>query len=116
MAVAFMGHGFRKVALVTAAALTLGLGALSTSGAAVPQEQKEQIVLLYALRMAPEYCKWTDVGDLSKLDAKIAEAEKALEITADEKAKFVAMASGEVAKPETCTDGFVRSMLEEAVK
>lgn len=107
-----------RVALAAAAMLAgiLGQAPASSSAQAATEQEKEQIGLLYGLQMAPAYCKWADVGDSAKLDEKVAEAEKLLGITEADKAKYKKLAEEDLKKPSVCTDGFARSLYDEAIK
>jgi len=77
--------------------------------------EKDALGMLYSIQLAPKICNWS--GDLSKLDAKIADAEKALNVSDEEKAKLTAAAEAEMKKPESCAqDGLVKAMFDDAVK
>jgi hypothetical protein len=117
-AASLLRNGLEKAALVTAAVLVGCLGHAPASFAQpATSGPKEQIVLLYELQMAPTVCQWNDVGDASKLDAKVVEAEKELGITDDEKAKFEALAEADLRIPKSCdADGLARALYDEAVK
>jgi hypothetical protein len=80
--------------------------------------QKEAIGMFYELQMAPKVCKWTDAADSRKLDATIADQEKALGVTAADRVKFMKMAEDDLkSDPSNCAkDGMIRPMYDEAVK
>lgn len=80
--------------------------------------QKEAIGMFYELKLAPTVCKWTDAGSSKKLDATIADQEKALGVTTAERADLMAKAEADLkSDPSNCAkDGMLRPMYDEAIK
>ena len=106
-----------SIGRVVAAALAALAVTMPVARAEPAQDDpKAQIVIMYGLVMAPSVCQWKDAADPAKLAAKVAEMEKALGITDDEKAKFKAAAEEDLRKPGNCTDGMARSMYDEMAK
>ena len=62
----------KKIILATVCAVA-AIGSIQQAHA-----QKEAIGMFYEMQMAPKVCKWTGVADGKKLDATIADMEKAL--------------------------------------
>ncbi len=102
-----------KKTIITAACIMLGLASIQQAHA-----QKEMIGMFYEMKLAPTVCKWTNAADSKKLDATIAAQEKALGITASEKATFMKAAEADIrSDPSNCTaEGMLRPMYDEAVK
>lgn len=104
-------HGFGRAAS-TAALLLIG----SLAAPALAQEAKEMLGLMYAVQMAPKVCQWTDAGPSTNLDAKIAEAEKALGISDADRTTLRTQAEAEIRKDMTgnCDPkGMLRAMYND---
>jgi len=74
--------------------------------------------MFYELQMAPSVCKWSNAGDHGKLDATIAAQERALGVSAAERADMMKKAEADLrSDPSNCAnDGMLRPMYDEAVK
>ena len=78
---------------------------------------KEAMGPMYEMQIAPKICGWKDVASTKKLDAAIADQEKALGITAADRASLMKEAEdGLKADMDNCTDGTLRAMFDEEVK
>ena len=99
--------------VIASACLLAGFGVIPQAHA-----QKEAIGMFYEMQMAPAVCNWKDAGDSKKLDAKVADMEKALGVTAAEKATMMKAAEADLkSDPSNCAaDGMIRPMYDEAVK
>lgn len=101
---------------LTAAAVFIGGFCLVSHSSAQDMSPKDMLGIMYEVQMAPKVCQWTDAGDSSKLDAKVAEGEKALNITDDEKATLKARAEADLRKElkDNCDPkGMLRAMYDE---
>lgn len=80
--------------------------------------QKEAMGMMYEVQMAPKQCGWKDAADGKKLDANIAAQEKALGVSASEKAAMIKAAEADLkGDPSNCApDGLLRSMYNEMAK
>jgi hypothetical protein len=92
------------------------VGAVGVAPAALAQ--KEAMGMFYELQLAPVVCHWHGTGDRTKLDATIAAQERALGVSAAERAEMMRTAEAELrADPANCAaDGMLRPMYDEAVK
>ena len=69
------------------------------------------------LQIAPKICGWKDAASTTKLDAQIADQEKAMGISAADRADLMKKAEADIkSDPSNCTDGMLRAMYDEAVK
>ena len=74
--------------------------------------------MMYEIQMAPKQCGWTNAGDGKKLDANIAAQEKALGVSAAERATMIKAAEVDLkSDPSNCAaDGLLRAMYNEMSK
>jgi hypothetical protein len=101
--------------LLAAAMLACGLSAVHSARA--QDASKDAMGMMYEMQIAPQVCGWKDAASASKLDANIAEQEKALGITAADRASLKKKAEADIkSDPTNCTDGMLRSMYDEATK
>jgi hypothetical protein len=88
----------------------------SLASAADDMTPKDALAIMYGVQMAPRVCDWKDAKEPSAIDARVAEAEKALGVTDDEKAKLKAVAEADLRKDlaENCDPkGLVRAMHDD---
>jgi hypothetical protein len=99
------------------AAVILGCGLSAVHSARAQDASKEAMGMMYEMQIAPQVCGWKDAASTAKLDANIAEQEKALGVTAADRASLKKKAEDDIkSDPSNCTDGMLRSMYDEAAK
>jgi hypothetical protein len=103
--------------IITLAA-ACAVAALFTSHAARADDTAKQAMgPMYEMQIAPKVCGWKNAASPTKLNAAIADQEKALGISAADRADLMKEAEdGLKADPGDCTDGTLRAMYDEAVK
>ena len=94
------------------------IAALTATIATPAFAQKEAICSFCEMQMAPKFCKWTGAADSKKLDAKVVDMEKALSISASDKAEIMKTAEADLkSDPTNCDkDGLLAGMYNEAVQ
>ena len=76
---------------------------------------KDALGIMYGVQMAPRVCDWKD-AKASAIDARVAEAEKALGVTDEEKAKLKADAEADLRRDlaQNCDPkGLVRAIYDD---
>ena len=100
----------------TVAAATIGGFCLVSYSSAQDTSPKDMLGIMYQVQMAPKVCQWANAGSSSKLDSKVAEGEKAFNVSDDEKASLKARAEAELRKDlkENCDPkGLLRAMYDD---
>jgi hypothetical protein len=104
----------RMITLATACAVA---ALCNVHGARADDSMKEAMGPMYEMQIAPKICGWKDAASSAKLDAQVADQEKALGISAADRADLLKKAEADLkSDPSDCTDGMLRAMYDEAVK
>jgi hypothetical protein len=92
---------------------------VSLPAAAMPAfADKDAVAKLYELRLAPDICRWTDIGDAGRLDATIDEIERRLAMTPSDASALKKVARADLqSDPAKCDRGGpIGQMYDDAVQ
>jgi hypothetical protein len=99
------------------AAALAALSVCAVQPASAQDSPKEAMGMMYEMQIAPKVCGWKDAANAATLNANIAMQEKALNVSAADRADMMKKAEAEIkSDPSNCTDGMLRAMYDEAVK
>jgi hypothetical protein len=103
--------------LITLAAAFAVAALCNVHVARADDSAKEAMGLMYEMQIAPKVCGWKDAASTTKLDAQIADQEKALGVSAADRADLMKKAEADIkSDPSNCTDGMLRAMYDESAK